>query len=336
MKNISHQTAAVRAVCSLAFIICAILSVCVHMSPAIGVEEAFAGGTIGQAEEPEDTQPPADEPTEAASDKPTEPDEPTAPTLPEDGCAIVSADLSVTSAAFEFKNETKYTFDPQAIVSAGYPIPAVKPDEPTVLIIHTHATECYTAQDAQTVTETRSADPQKNMVAVGDVIVDTLKANGVNALHCTTMFDKDDYNSAYENSRKAVEEYLAKHPSLRYVIDVHRDAIQYDNGSMVKTSAEIDGESAAQVMLVVGTNQAGADHPGWKTNLCVAMRTQLALGQAHDNWARPINLRTASFNQQYAPGAFLLEIGTCANTLNEAKLSAKAFAEAFAGLITDP
>ena len=43
---------------------------------------------------------------------------------------------------------------------------------------------------------------------------------------------------------------------------------------------------------------------------------------------RNINLRSASFNQQYTKGSLILEVGSSGNTLDEAKISADIFANA--------
>jgi hypothetical protein len=42
---------------------------------------------------------------------------------------------------------------------------------------------------------------------------------------------------------------------------------------------------------------------------------------------RSINLRSASFNEQYTKGSLLIEVGASASTLDEAKLGAKILAE---------
>lgn len=263
--------------------------------------------------------------------------EPTTENTSDDGAKIVPVELSLSDGSGDilFKNETSYTFDTGTLLSAGYPIEPVDSD-PAVLIIHTHATESYAKEGAKTVTETRSSDPEENMIAVGKALCAALEKSGVGTLHCETMHDARSYNEAYSLSAKSVKEYLEKYPTLKYIIDVHRDAITVGEGDMAKPVAEKDGASLAQLMLVVGTDEGGADHPGWKTNLCVAVRTQKALSDYHHTLARPINLRSASFNQQLSPGFLLLEVGSCANTLSEAKASAGAFGEVFASLILDP
>ena len=42
---------------------------------------------------------------------------------------------------------------------------------------------------------------------------------------------------------------------------------------------------------------------------------------------RNINLRSASFNEQYTSGSLLLEVGSCASGFDEAVLGAEIFAD---------
>ena len=313
----------VQFVCSAVFLAVSIVSV------------AGSAGRAVSTALPEAPAEPSEQPEETASAPQSTDEPPTEET--QEGEPIVQVDLSLSDGSGDllFKNETAYTFDVSAMIGSGYPIDPVG-DEPSVLILHTHATECYTEEGQSCVTDTRSSDPEKNMIAVGAVIAEVLKENGVNAIHCTVMHDEDSYSEAYIRSKETVESYLEKYPSLKYVIDVHRDAISTGDGGMAKPVTVENGVSLAQLMLVVGTDEAGADHPGWKTNLCVAIRTQTALTERAESLVRPINLRSASFNQQLSPGFLLLEIGSCANTMEEAKASAQVFAEIFAELIKNP
>lgn len=256
-----------------------------------------------------------------------------APEEKNEGYEIVPVNISHAdgSGSILYKNDTKYTFDSSDLLNADYPIDKVSGESPEVLILHTHATECYAEENADTVLDTRNDDPEKNMLAVGETICKRLKENGVDAIQCRTMHDKESYNKAYELSAQSVGEYLKKYPDIKYIIDVHRDAIETSGGGMAKP---VTG-SLAQIMLVVGTNEAGADHPGWEKNLCVVTKLQKKLIEYNEELARPINIRSASFNQQYSPGFFLLEVGSCANTLSEAKSSAEVFADIFAQQIKD-
>lgn len=260
----------------------------------------------------------------------TEEEEPT-----DEGYEIVPVNISQAdgSGNILYKNETKYTFDTADLLAGEYPVGKITDGTVSVLIVHTHATECYAKENRNTVSDTRNDDPEENMLAVGKVIADTLAEKGVGAVQCTTMHDKDSYNKAYYLSEKSVKEYLEKYPDIKYILDVHRDAISLSDNAMAKPVTEGDGRPLAQLMLVVGTNEAGADHPEWKKNLTVATRLQKRLIEYNEELVRPINIRSASFNEQYSPGFLLLEVGSCANTLSEAKASAEIFASVFADMI---
>ncbi|MBR5515036.1 MAG: stage II sporulation protein P [Clostridia bacterium] len=236
--------------------------------------------------------------------------------------------------------------DAEALVSAPFPksldgeaVTALATmQKPLVLIIHTHATECYSIQGADSYdneTSFRTENKEENIVSVGKVLCDTLNSRGVSTIHCDILHDAKDYNSSYNNSLESVKYYLNKYPSIKYVFDIHRDAIIRDNGELIKTECTVDSHTVAQIMILVGTNSGGADHPLWTDNLNVALKLQKNLTSSYPCLARPVNLRAASFNQQYAPGSLLFEIGSCGNTLSEAKLAAVYLGEALAEVIKE-
>lgn len=225
------------------------------------------------------------------------------------------------------KNESGYSADLNALIQADYPIKYTQSaangqaDLPTVLIIHTHGTECYLpngATDYTAQTPTRSTDCEKNVVAVGKVLAEALQNNGIQTIHCETMFDEKSYSDSYTLSEKAVMEYLEKYPSIQYVFDIHRDSIVRQNNEKVSPTSEIDGKKCAQAMLVVGTDAKGANHPNWRANLTVAAAFQYALIKDYGSLMRPLNIRSASFNAEHSIGSLLIEVGTCGNTLEEA------------------
>jgi len=210
--------------------------------------------------------------------------------------------------------------------------------EPLVLIVHTHATECYSPEGAvgyDDSTSFRSTDTDKNMIAVGKVLTDTLTLNNIPTIQCQTLHDAADYNASYQNSLESVKAYLKEYPSIKYVFDLHRDAIIRENGELIKPQYIRDEESCAQVMTLVGTNALGADHPNWQDNMNLAVKLQIKLTETYNGIARPINTRGASFNQQYAPGSLLFEIGSCANSLSEAKRAAVYLGEAISQTIRE-
>jgi stage II sporulation protein P len=86
-------------------------------------------------------------------------------------------------------------------------------------------------------------------------------------------------------------------------------------------------------MAVVGTDGNGTEHPSWQTNLSLALRLGEGLEYCVENICRPISLRNASYNQELAPNALLIEIGSAGNTQEEAIRSAKLVGEVLSGLI---
>lgn len=224
-------------------------------------------------------------------------------------------------------NETGYTAD---IATASQ---SVTGKGGAVLILHTHGTEAYLPDGTEHYSEDedfRSRNEAETVVAVGEAFAEVLRKAGIEVFHDTTMYDAADFENAYAASRAGAKAWLSKHPQIRYILDIHRDAVARE-GINCKTLCQGTGEPTAQVMLVIGTNEAGANHPGWKTNLGLAASYQRELN-TYPTLARPVYLRKASYNQQLSAGAMLLEIGSAANTVTEAKNAAALAAECFVTL----
>lgn len=209
-------------------------------------------------------------------------------------------------------------------------------DAPTVLILHTHGTEAYTptadSQYEEYGGSYRTKDDRYNLISIGDELTRLLEERGISVIHDRTQHDLNDYNDSYENSRAAVQEYLRQYPSIQLVLDLHRDAATYADGTQWPTSATVEGEDSAQVMLVVGTNATGLTHPNWKDNLALAEKLNVAMERIYSGVARPINLRGARFNQDLLPGALIVEVGSAGNTHEEALRPLPVLADAIAAL----
>ena len=182
---------------------------------------------------------------------------------------------------------------------------------------------------------TRSDDTDKNVVRVGKEIADTLEIYGIPVLHLETMCDKESFIDAYNVSNRLVTKALNEHPSIRVVIDVHRDAIIRSDGESIKPTVTVAGQDYAQLMLVVGTDEAGYNHPGWRDNLTFAAAIQQNADKRYPGLFRPINLRPVPFNQWLSNGYILLEVGSNSNTLDEALLSAQAFGHTLGAMIKE-
>ena len=260
--------------------------------------------------------------------------------IPKGTFPIVAKSLS---KGYNILNNTNEVIDEGELLSMRLPH---GDSSPTVLVVHTHGTECYSGDNASFESadangyygfytdnsQTRTLDTDENVIAVGEAFCMTLAEQGIHAIQCRTMHDKDDYNSAYSNSRKSISEYLEKFPTIKYVIDLHRDSLGGNGGEKIKTVAEgIDG--TAQVMLVAGCNGNGVLYPHWKENLSVALKYKKVMDEKYPSLSRPIYLRYSRYNLDLAVGSLLLEVGSCGNTLAEALNAAKLAAECFAEML---
>lgn len=208
--------------------------------------------------------------------------------------------------------------------------------EPTVLILHTHASESYTklpGQDYDETAEYRTLNTDYNMVALGDKLATLLEQAGIRVLHDRRIHDYPSYNSAYSNSRKSAQDYLRQYPSIQVVLDLHRDAVLNSDGSQYAPTVEINGKKVAQVMLVVGTNASGMHHPRWEENLAAALKLQAMLEKAAAGITRPTILRAQRFNHDLSDGAMIVEIGTAGNSFQEAMDAVPFLAEALITLM---
>ncbi len=207
--------------------------------------------------------------------------------------------------------------------------------QPQVLIMHTHATECY-EQTAQSYTDpnfsARTTDTTKSVVAVGQAIADELNAMGVMTLHDATLHDYPSYNGSYGNSHETVCNYLAQYPSIKVVLDVHRDALQKQDGTRIKPVVDIDGKQAAQVMIIAGCDNGG-NLPNYTQNLKFAARLEQALEGDHPGLTRPVLFDYRYYNQDLTTGSLLLEMGGHANTLEEALYSATLVGKSLGALL---
>ena len=85
-----------------------------------------------------------------------------------------------------------------------------------------------------------------------------LNAAGICTLHDETLYDAPGYTDSYKRSRAGVQTYLERYPSIKVVLDVHRDAIEDSDGTRVKPVCEIDGESTALTFEVKSVDKRDA------------------------------------------------------------------------------
>ena len=197
----------------------------------------------------------------------------------------------------------------------------LKENPPSVLILHTHTTEGYAETPGW-----RTTEESGNMVAIGDIVADGLTEQGIGVLHDRKLHDYPSYNGAYVRTRKSLAEYLRQYPSIRLVLDLHRDAAG-EGSRQMRTQATVAGEPSAQLMIVIGTN-----YDTYEENLSLGLKLHVQLERMYPGITRPLQLRAARFNQDLCPGALLIEIGAAGNTQQEARRAAEALTQALAAL----
>lgn len=244
---------------------------------------------------------------------------------------LPSHEQMISSVGLEINNATNYNVDPDTLCAADSATKLTL-DAPEVLIVHTHTTECYDG-DAMTGESERTTNQDYNMCAVGDVIAERLGEYGIQVIHDKTIHDYPTYQSAYTRTLETINKNMEQYPSIKVVLDVHRDAYIYNDGSKLRVAAEINGEETAQVMLVVGTDSMGLYHPHWTDNLTLASKIQNAAEIMYPGLMRPINLRRERFNMHVTRGSLLLEVGSNGNSLTEAKRAGAYIADAVAAAL---
>lgn len=241
----------------------------------------------------------------------------------------------VTYENIWIKNDSTKGIDLKWLLGAKLPF-KLAGNGPHVLIIHTHGSESYLPQGKDTYTLTdveRTEDKKYNVISVGDELEKTLKENGVSVVHDRNIYDSPTYNGSYNRALAAIGEGLKKNPSIKVVIDVHRDAMTSADGVKYRTVAEVDGKRVAQMMLVMSTGESGLPHPDWAENLKLAVKLQNAMATKYPGIMRPVNLRKERFNMHATKGSMLVEVGTSANSLSEAKESVKLLGKELAEIL---
>lgn len=249
---------------------------------------------------------------------------------------VVEEDFSgsgISCGAGLVKNSTELSDDEVRQLIAAENQVTLSAEGPQVLIMHTHATESFERWDRpvyDTRNTWRTTDNSQNMVAVGEVIAQELQKHGIRVLHDTTQHDYPSYNGSYERSAETVQRYLEEYPSISVVLDVHRDAIQREE-TLVKPVFEVDGQKAAQVMIIAGCDDGTMDMPNWRVNFRFAVGMQNAMESAYPGLTRPIFFCYRKYNQQLTTGSLLIEVGSHGNTLEEELRTGKMVGDALGG-----
>lgn len=268
----------------------------------------------------------------------------------EDLSVFDSRDLQVEHMTFESNNGTNFLWLEQGgqvrncteldndFVKEQMTIPTdIKIDafseEPQVLIMHTHACESYLTGDGSYQDESytcRTADASQSVVAVGQKIAEKLAENGICVIHDGTLHDYPSYNGSYERAEETVNGILAAYPSIKVVLDVHRDGIAQEDGTPIAAVREINGRQAAQVMIISAASDGYYYVPNYLKNFHFACLLQQYMEKDNNGITRPILFEYCQYNQHLTTGSLLIEVGSQGNTLEQAVYSGELIGESIA------
>lgn len=273
--------------------------------------------------------------------RPAETDAPSKPVATEPAAVTESSEPEKTPAALFSAEDAElvevggfegYTVDVSALLQQPLNWDLTE-GGPAVLILHSHGTESYTkTEDYQETVAYRTRNTGYNVVSIGDRVAALLEEGGIRVIHDRSMHDDPSYSNAYSEARRSIESYLEEYPSIRMVLDIHRDSAEDANGNQFHPVRSTESGDAAQLMMVVGTDAGGFDHPLWQENMALAIKLHTQLQKQYPGICRPISLRSSRFNQDLSTGAMLIEVGSAGNTRQEALLAAQILSEGILSL----
>ena len=194
---------------------------------------------------------------------------------------------------------------------------------PLVIIYHTHSSESYMPYKSSNYHREKEKGTVRD---VGSVMKKTLEKKGIKVIHDKTLHDRPSYNESYNRSLETITALRKKYPSADYIIDLHRDAAPSSVSEGKYTV--IDGKRVAKFSLVVGQQ-----NENYVELYDYAKKVSEKAGGIYNGFGGPIIERNYRYNEYVSNRSLLLEIGNNRNTIEEARLCGRYFAEVLASII---
>ncbi len=206
----------------------------------------------------------------------------------------------------------------------------LKLEEPILYLYSTHQEEKY----ASSMLEPYNIVP--NIMIASKILKEYLEDRGIKVvLEEESISDKLHslgwkYGASYKVSRMFMESAVLNNPSLKYFVDLHRDA-----GTYSSTTTEIAGEKYAKMLFVIGL-----DYDTYEYNLDFAENLKSRLVAIDPSLCRGIMKKTGKgvngvYNQDYSKNAILIEVGGQYNNINEVDNSLRVFADVLSAYIKE-
>lgn len=191
--------------------------------------------------------------------------------------------------------------------------------EPKILIYHTHSQETFA--------DSVPGDEYGTVVGLGNTLTEILQSKyGIAVYHEKGVYDMIngvlDRSQAYSLALPVISQILEQNPSIKVVIDLHRDGVN-ENTHLVTT---VNGKPTAKIMFFNGLcRNAAADtsgimqNPYLTDNLAFSLQMQLKSQEKFPDFTRRIYLRSYRYNMHLMPRTLLIECGAQTNTVEEAQ-----------------
>ncbi|SCX94960.1 stage II sporulation protein P [Alkaliphilus peptidifermentans] len=193
--------------------------------------------------------------------------------------------------------------------------------KPQILIYHTHGTESYRPASEGNYHTLRK---EYSVITIGEIMKEELEKRGFEVIHDTTYHDYPSYNGSYGRSLSTAEAILKKYPSIKVVFDVHRDGYDHietnpNRENIIKNNqVDINGETVSKFQLVIGSE---TPNRGEVTKF--AQLIKAVSDTKYPEFSKPVLVKPyGRFNQFLTDHYALLEVGSNANSIEEAKEAA--------------
>jgi len=209
-------------------------------------------------------------------------------------------------------------------------------DKKVVFLYNTHNRESFLPHLPDETDPDSAHHPEVNITKVSQHFAEALENKGLGTYvdetdHMTTLNENDwSYGQSYQASREPVEEAMASNKDIEYMFDLHRDSLPRE-----KTTIDIDGESYAQILMVIGTEY---DH--FEKNLSLATELHYLVEEQYPGLSRGVIKKEGPgsngvYNQDLSENAILIEFGGYDNTLEELYRTADVLADIFSDYYWD-
>lgn len=208
-----------------------------------------------------------------------------------------------------------------------------KPEEPQILIYHTHSQEMFADYGPD--------NPDATVFGIGQYLTQLLQEKGYNVIHDTDVYDlvngELDRSKAYDYALDGVTRYLEQYPSIEVILDIHRDGVRED----LHMVSEVGGKPTAPIMFFNGMSQTPEGpieylkNPYKEQNLAFSLQMQLDAAAYFPGLTRKIYLKGFRYNLHLRPRSALIEVGAQTNTYEEARNAMEPLAELL-DLVLDP